>query len=175
MKKFLVLVYCVLLGACSLNSEHDDLRQWMDNASRNLKGKVPPLPEVKPYEPVAYDAVGLVDPFKASRAIPEVVKSGGGGKPPPNYERPREPLEAYPLESLRYVGVITRKKASYAIIRVDGSLYQVKKGNYLGQNFGVITKVDESEIVLMELIQNAAGDWEDRESSLLLQGQEGMK
>lgn len=175
MKKIPVLLCCgVLLAACSIGGDHDDLRRWMDEASRNLKGKVPPLPEVRPYEPVAYDAGNLVDPFKPSRAIPEVTKGGGGGARP-DFDRPREPLEAYPLESLRFVGVITRKKTSYAIVQVDGSLFQVRKGNYLGQNFGVITGVDESEIVLKELVQDGAGDWIERVSSLLLQGQEGTK
>jgi type IV pilus assembly protein PilP len=84
-------------------------------------------------------------------------------------------LEAYPLESLKYVGVMTKKKVSYAIIQVDGSLYQVRVGNYMGQNFGVITKVSESEVTLKELTQDSAGDWVERVSALLLQGQEGKK
>jgi len=70
---------------------------------------------------------------------------------------------------------MTRKGASYAIVHVDGSLYQVRAGNYLGQNFGVITKITESEVVLKELVQDAAGDWIERVSSLILQGQEGTK
>ena len=90
-------------------------------------------------------------------------------------DRPREPLEAYPLESLKYVGVMTRKKSSYALIQVDGALYQVRPGNYMGQNFGVITKVSESEVALKELVQDSAGDWVEKESSLLLQSQEARK
>ncbi|MDR0576616.1 MAG: pilus assembly protein PilP [Candidatus Accumulibacter sp.] len=176
MKRFLLIpVCCALLTACTTDGDYEDLRQWMSEASRNLKGKVPSLPEVKPYEPVAYDVENLVDPFKSTRVIPEKAK-GGGGAAQPDFDRPREPLEAYPLESLKYVGVMTRQKeASYAIISVDGSLYQVKAGNYLGQNFGVITKIDESEVVLKELVQDAAGDWIERASSLLLQGQEVTK
>ena len=173
MKKLLVLACCALLVACSADSDHEDLRQWMNDASKNLKGKVPPLPEVKPYEPVAYDAGNLVDPFKPAKITPERKKNGGGAQP--DFDRPREPLEAYPLESFEFVGVMTRKNVSYAIIQVDGSLYQVRTGNYLGQNFGVITKVSESEVVLKELVQDAAGDWIERVSSLLLQGQEGTK
>ena len=173
MKRLLVLACCALLVACSADSDHEDLRQWMNDASKNLKGKVPPLPEVKPYEPMAYDAGNLVDPFKSAKITPERKKNGGGAQP--DFDRPREPLEAYPLESLKFVGVMTRKNVSYAIIQVDGSLYQVRTGNYLGQNFGVITKVSESEVVLKELVQDAAGDWIERVSSLLLQGQEGTK
>lgn len=172
MKKFLVLV-CVLIASCSGGGDHEDLRQWMNDATKDIKGKVPPLPQVKPYEPVAYDAGNLIDPFKPAKITPERKQRGGGVQP--DFDRPREPLEAYPLESLKFVGVMTRKNASYAIIQVDGSLYQVRTGNYLGQNFGVITKVSESEVVLKELVQDAAGDWIERVSSLLLQGQEGTK
>jgi type IV pilus assembly protein PilP len=158
--------------------EHGDLRQWMDEASRNLPRKVPPLPQVKPYEPVAYDAGNSIatNPFDASRAIPEQVKKGGGKQP--DFDRPREPLEAYPLESLKYVGFLkfTGAKPSHAVILADGSLHNVRAGNYLGQNFGVITKIDESEVTLKELVQDAEGDWIERVSSLLLvQGQEGTK
>ncbi|GHU27603.1 pilus assembly protein PilP [Betaproteobacteria bacterium] len=173
MKKFLILLSSTLLVACSAGSDYANLDQWMNDASRNLRGKVSPLPEVKPYESVAYDVESLVDPFKSSRVIPEKVKNAGGVGP--DLERTREPLEAYPLESLNYVGVMTRKKVSYAIVRVDKSLYQVKAGNYLGQNFGRITNIGESEIILKEFVQDGAGEWYERESSLLLQGKEGTK
>lgn len=172
MKRLLIL-FCVLAASCSGGGDHEDLRQWMNDATKDVKGKIPPLPQVKPYEPVAYDAGNLIDPFKPAKIAPEKKNGGGGLKP--DFDRPREPLEAYPLESLKYVGVMTRKNASYAIIQVDGSLYQVRTGNYLGQNFGVITKVSESEVALKELVQDAAGDWIERVSSLLLQGQEGAK
>ena len=71
--------------------------------------------------------------------------------------------------------MLTKKKSSYAIIQVDGALYQIRAGNYLGQNFGVVTKITESEVSLKELVQDAAGDWIERVSTLLLQGQEGVK
>jgi type IV pilus assembly protein PilP len=175
MRNLLLLVCCACLAACSSEGSHEDLSQWMSEASRNLKGKVPPLPEVKPYEPVVYDAGNLIDPFKPSRIVPERV-GGGGGVRAPDPDRQHEPLEAYPLESLKYVGVITtQEKESIAIIRVDSALYQVKQGNYLGQNFGVITHITESEVVLKELVQDAVGDWVERVSSLLLQGQEVAK
>jgi type IV pilus assembly protein PilP len=176
MKKLLFLTCCAFLVACSGEGSHGDLSQWMNDASRNLKGKVSPLPQVKPYKPVAYDIEDLADPFNASRVIPERVRSSGSGVQGPDRDRPREPLEAYPLESLKYVGVITtQEQESTAIIRVDSALYQVRPGNYLGQNFGVITGITESEVVLKELVQDAVGDWVERVSSLLLQGQEVMK
>jgi type IV pilus assembly protein PilP len=175
MKKFLILACCVSLSACMGGSDHEDLRQWMNEASRDLKGKIQPLPEVRSYEPVAYDTGNLVDPFQSSRVIPEQTKSGGVNEP--DMTRVREPLEAYPLESLKYVGVMTREedRSSYAIIQADSSLYQVRLGNYLGQNFGMITGISELEVVLKEFVQDGAGTWIERVSSLILQGQEGMK
>jgi type IV pilus assembly protein PilP len=173
MRSLLVILLCAFLAACS-SGEHDDLRQWMNEASKGVKGRIPPLPQVKPYEPVSYDAGNLLDPFKPGKIGIEQKKGGGGGLQPDLY-RPREPLEAYPLESLKYVGVMTKKNVSYAIIQVDGSLYQARVGSYMGQNFGVTTKITESEVSLKELVQDSAGDWAERESSLMLQVQEGKK
>ena len=173
MRAIAVVAACMTLAACS-GGENEDLRQWMDETSKGLKGGIPPLPEVKSYEPVPYDVGNLLDPFKPAKIGPEQKKSGGGGLQP-DLNRHREPLESYPLESLKYVGVITKVKVSYAIVLADGSLYQVRVGNYMGQNFGVITKISEEEVVLKELVQDSAGDWVERESTLLLQGQEANK
>ena len=173
MRTIAVALASVVLVACS-GGENEDLRQWMNDAAKDIKGRIPPLPQVKPYEPVPYDVGKLSDPFKSSKLGVEQKKGGGNGRQP-DLERPREPLEAYPLESLKYVGVMTRKKVSYAIIQVDASLYQVRVGNYMGQNFGVITKITEAETTLKELVQDSAGDWVERSSTLLLQVPEGKK
>lgn len=163
---------CLTLVACS-GGDHEDLRQWMDEATRDIKGRIPPLPQVKPYEPVAYEGAGLLDPFRPSKIEPE--RKGGGGGLQPDFNRPREPLEAYPLESLRYVGVMIRNKQAYAIIQADGSLHQVRIGNYMGQNFGVITRINETEVGVRELVQDPTGDWVERASTLLLQEKEAKK
>jgi len=133
----------------------------------DAKAKIPPLPVVEAYEAVPYDVGNLLDPFKPAKMAPHEKKGGGGFRP--DLDRPKEPLELYPLESLKYVGVMTRKKVSYAIVQVDGTLHQIKIGNYMGQNFGVVVDVSESEITLRELIQDSAGDWVERTSTLLLQ------
>lgn len=173
MRALAAVLLSVALAACS-GGDNEDLRQWMNDASKNIKGKIPPLPQVKPYEPVPYEVGKQVDPFTPAKIVPEQKKAGGSGVQP-DLDRPREPLEAYPLESLKFVGVMSRKKLSFAIIQVDGALYQVKVGDYVGQNFGVITKITETETTLKELVQDAAGDWVERSSALLLQVQEGKK
>lgn len=173
MRTIVIAIFGLLVSACT-GSDNQDLRQWMNEAGKNIKGKIPPLPDVKPYEATPYDASNLIDPFKPSKIGPEQKKSMGGGIQP-DMDRPREPLESYPLESLKYVGVMTKKSTSYAIVQVDGALYQIRVGNYMGQNFGVVTKISESEVTLKELTQDSAGDWVEKVSVLLLQGQEGKK
>lgn len=88
-------------------------------------------------------------------------------------DRRKEPLEAYPLESLTMVGVLVQNQVMHALIRADKSLYQVKVGNYLGQDFGVITDIGDAEIKLTELVEDTDGDWVRRDRSLLLQEQQG--
>ena len=173
MNKILIAMVLAALAGCA-SDEHEDLRQWMAEAAKNIKGNVPPLPQVMPYQATPYDAGNLIDPFKPGKiGVEQKAASSGGLRPDMN--RPREPLEAYPLETLKYVGVMTRKNVSYALVQADGALYQVRTGNYMGQNFGVVTRVSEAEIVLKELVQDPAGAWTEKESTLLLQGQEGRK
>ena len=83
--------------------------------------------------------------------------------------RRKEPLEAYPLDSMSMVGSVVRAGRPYALLRVDNLLYQVKAGDYLGQNFGKITKITETDIALREIVQDAAGEWIERPSTLQLQ------
>lgn len=162
-----VLLLCLGLGACG-GEEHQDLKDWMRDSTKDFKGKVPPLPQIKAFPVVAYDAGGIVDPFKASKIEPE-KKAGGGGGTKPDLERRREPLEAYPLESLKMVGTLMKGKSVNAIIQADKALHQVRVGNYMGQSYGIVTGITESEVTLKELVEDANGDWTERISSLQLQ------
>ena len=165
------LLATVFLIACS-GGEQEELRQWMKDETKDFRGRIPPLPQVKPYEPVAYDAASLVDPFRSSKMLVDNKQTAGGGLQP-DMNRPREPLESYPLESIKYVGSLTKNRQTHGIVQVDGTLHQARTGSYMGQNFGVITKISESEMTLRELVQDPAGDWVERTSTLLLQAKEG--
>lgn len=172
MKARIVTALAVLLLAGCEGSEHSDLKADLDRLTRDLPHRVDPLPQVKPYEPVAYNAFDLPDPFgpkKIELATKSATSGGGGGSLAPDLNRPKEPLEAYPLESLKMVGTLSQNKHNYALVKADSGLYRVRVGNYMGQNFGVITKITDSEITLRELIQDSAGDWAERDSALLLQ------
>jgi type IV pilus assembly protein PilP len=169
MKKLGAFIFCALIAGCS-GGDHEDLRLWMAEATRDIKGRVTPLPQINIYESATYEALGLPDPFSSSRLGGEKKTSGGVA---PVEDRPKEPLEFFPLESLKYVGLMVKDKVPYAVIEADTSLYQVKVGNHMGQNFGSVSKIEETVITLKEVVQDAAGDWVERESTLLLQGQEG--
>ena len=87
----------------------------------------------------------------------------------PELARRKEPLEAFPLDSMSVVGSIIRAGQPVALIKVDNLLYQVKLGNYLGQNYGRVMKINESEITLREIVQDAVGEWIERIATLELQ------
>jgi type IV pilus assembly protein PilP len=164
------LLAVAFLSACG-GEEYGDLKQELKDLTKDVRGRVDPLPQVKPYEPTPYTAEGEVDPFRPDRI--DVAQAGGATRsasalaPDPN--RPKEPLEAFPLESIQMVGSITQRRETFGLVKAGTNLFRVKVGNYMGQNFGVITAIDESQISLKELVQDSTGDWVERASSLQLQ------
>jgi len=164
MKRLLVLAALLVLGGCS--SEIDELRQFVRDSDKGVPRRIDPLPAVKPFEPFTYEGFDLPDPFKPRKLTPP--KEGAGGGIAPDLNRRKEPLEAFPLEQLKMVGTLTQGPDTYALVRADKTLYRVKKGNYMGQNFGLITDVTDGEIKLKEIVQDSAGDWAERQSVLPL-------
>ena len=169
--KFAAIAVSVSLAGCG-GSEFSDLQQFVDQAGRDVKDRVEPIPEVKPYESFQYAAFDLHDPFKPRKIAP--VKGGGGNEPDLN--RRREPLESYPLENLKMVGTLNRGANFFALIKTpDNSVVRVRNGNYMGQNFGMILQVTESEVHLKEILQDTAGEWSERASTLQLQDEQEPK
>jgi type IV pilus assembly protein PilP len=164
MKRLLPTALALVLAGCG-HGDMDDLKQFVNDAGRDAQGKIEPLPQVKPYEAFTYEAFDLPDPFK-----PRKLSMKGGGGLQPDLARPREPLEAYSLETLKMVGVLSRNGVTEAVILTpDKTIYHVRKGNYLGQNFGMITAITDHAITLREIVQDSGGDWAERTSTLTLQ------
>ncbi len=164
-----LLICATLLAACG--AEQEELTQWMEQQRREVKPNVTPLTPPKKFMPQAYVAVGGVEPFSAQKLTVALKQEARQ----PNsllaaeINRRKEPLEAYPLDSMRMVGSVSRQGRQYALLRVDNLLYQVKAGDYVGQNYGKITKISETEVTLREIVQDAAGEWIERASALQLQ------
>lgn len=165
--RLLTVFMAMILAGCG-GEEFQDLRDFVNNAGADMRGKVEPPPDIKPYEPFAYDnANSLPNPFQPRKA--KKNGSGKGGLNQPDFDRPKEELEDYPLESLKMVGFLSQKGVGHAVLRSsDGKIYQVKIGNYVGLNFGQITSISETELRVKEMVQDSAGDWTERESSLQL-------
>ncbi len=170
MRRLLIcLTATVALSGCG--TDMDELRQWMEQQRKEAKPSVTPLLPPKKFLPQPYESAAGVDPFSAQKLSVAIKQEAAQ----PNslltaeINRRKEPLEAYPLDSMSMVGSLTRDGKRYALLRVDNLLYQVKAGDYLGQNFGRVTKISETEITLREVVQDAAGEWIERTSTLQLQ------
>ena len=163
-----LLMSSLLLGC---TADHDELRGWMEQQRREAKPSVQPLQAPKKFDPEPYSVAQAVEPFstqKLSVALKQESRQ-------PNslmaaeMNRRKEPLESYPLDSMSMVGSVTKQGKPFALLRVDNLLYQVKMGDHLGQNYGLITKIGETEIVLRELVMDAAGEMIERPATLQLQ------
>ena len=157
------------LAGCG--GEQEELQQWMEQQRREAKPNVEPLSPPKKFTPQPYLALSGVEPFSTQKltvALKQETRQ-------PNslmaaeINRRKEPLEAYPLDSMTMVGSVIKGGRPYALVKVDSLLYQVKTGDYLGQNYGRITKISETDVALREIVQDAAGEWIERPGALQLQ------
>jgi len=169
----LVHLTLATLGAAALvgcGAELDELQQWMEQQRREVKPNVPPLQPPKKFDPQPYAAADAVEPFstqkltvalKRDERVPSSLLAG-------ELKRRKEPLEAYPLDNMNMVGSVTKQGLPFALLRVDGLLYQVKVGDYMGQNYGRVLRISDTDLVLREVVQDAAGEWIERNSTLQL-------
>ena len=175
----LVLVRSACLGMAGCgSSEHEELQQWMSEQRSQTRPKVQPLPEPTKFSPQAYTQEGAIEPFSSQKLLQALKRdanqaTANAGLIAPELNRRKEPLEAMPLDSVVMVGSLVKQGQPVALIRVDNLLYQVRVGNYLGQNYGRVTKISETELALREIVQDAAGEWTERTANIQLQ--EGSK
>lgn len=157
------------LSGCS--SDREELQAWMEQQRREAKPSVTPLQPPKKFDPQPYQVAQLVEPFSSQKLAVALRQESGQASSllATELNRRREPLEAYPLDGMAMVGSVVRGGRPHALLRVDNLLYQVKVGDYIGQNYGRVTKITETGIALREIVQDAAGEWIERDSSLQLQ------
>ena len=159
-----------LLAGCG-DGGLQELKQWMDEVRRQTPVSVQKLSEPKKFIPFAYSGKNEPDPYspaKLSIAFAKAQADTGGGLKP-DLERRKEPLENYPLDSVKMVGTLQKPGLSYALLQVDKAIFQVKVGNYIGQNFGMVTRITDTEVELKEIVRDAAGEWVERPAKLELQ------
>ena len=161
------------MAGCGASSEAE-LRQWMAQQRQQTRPRITPIPEPKQFKPEPYLQATAIDPFskdKLAQALKrEASKSASGGALlGPELARRKEPLEAYPLDSMTMVGTLRKDGKPVALIRVDNLLYQVRLGAYVGQNYGRVGQITETQVILREIVQDAVGEWVERPATLQLQ------
>ena len=173
-QKFALCGFCLLLVAGCSSSDEEELQQWMAEQRNQTRSRVDRLPEPTKFTPQAYSQEGTIEPF-SNQKLAQALKrdsnqaTANAALIAPELARRKEPLEASPLDSVAMVGSLIKVGQPVALVRVDNLLYQVRVGNYLGQNYGKIIKVSETGISLREIVQDAAGEWIERPATLQLQ------
>lgn len=144
----------------------DDLRQWVAQEKAKKGAPLKPLPVIKTFETFVYQDKDRRNPFDLSAEEQEQAASTG---PHPDQNRPREPLEAFPLDGLKMSGTLGLAKSMEGLVRdPDGVVHRVRVGNYIGQNYGRITAIAEERIDLVELVSNGSGGWMERAATMAL-------
>ncbi len=169
-KNLFFLLPLFVLAGCGDNGV-TELQQWMESVKKTTRVSVAKLNEPKVFVPVGYAGKVELDPFNPAKLLVALarMKAESSTGMRPDTERRKEVLEAYSLDEVKMVGVIERASMRHALVQVDKSVFQAKVGNYIGQNFGVITKISDSSIEIKEIVQDAAGEWTERKATLELQ------
>lgn len=157
---------CITITGCS-SDDMSDLRVFVDTVHSDRKPKIEPLPEVKTHEPFAYMAEDAIDPFGRFNLKPR-SRSAVSGRGP-DQRRRKEPLEDYPLDGLKMLGTLSRGNDAWVVIKApDGTVHRAKVGEHMGHNYGMVTKITEEKVSLIELIQNPLGEWIEREAGIAI-------
>jgi type IV pilus assembly protein PilP len=166
-----LIVLSTLLSACS--GRQDDLNRYIAEVKARPATPIPPIPPVRTYTPYVYEGLMGRDPFRqsTSEGSDQVAQSGATKGPRPDFQRPREYLERYELDTLSMVGTFSKESSEWALIRdPDGVIHRVALGNYIGKNHGKVNDISNDEVQLSEFIADGIGGWLVREASVALGG-----
>lgn len=168
------LIIAAMLSGCSISDEQD-LSDWMQEQRNSFRPKVQAIAEPKKFLPNPYQVEGIDDPFNAKKLVDGVavdledsdVKSSALIEP--ELKRRREPLEAFPLDALSFVGTLEKSKTKVGLLKVNEQVHQIYLGSYLGPNYGKVLSISENEISLRELIQETGGEWIEKITAIPIQ------
>jgi type IV pilus assembly protein PilP len=162
----------LLLAACS-DTPSPSVQDWITQQRAQARTVIAPLPEPKPYIPQAYRAASAADPFDSHKLTLALRRDSTQLQASvllkPELNRPRQPLEAFPLDAMTLVGSLIRQGQPVALIRIDRLVHSVRPGAYLGQNYGKVIRITDTQVILREIVQDASGEWTERAASLQLQ------
>lgn len=162
----LILMCPLLLLGCA-TEEHQDLRDWMREEAKGMKGKIPPLPEIAAFPVVAYETESLTPPFAPGKIV---TQEAAADKSAPDRSRPPQPLEIFPLEDLKVMGIVMAGNLPYALIQTPppNKPKHVRVGEYMGRNFGKITAISRDSVTVVESVKDVNGAWVAQEKVLMV-------
>lgn len=157
-------IVAATLSACG--GANDDLRAYIDEIKARPGGRIEPLPPVEPAPTFVYEPGLRRSPFTPD--APQLRRSNDPNAvtgPDPN--RPREELEKFPLDTLRMVGTLADRRASFGLVQTtDGLVWRVTVGDHMGQNYGRVVAISDSEIQLVEIISDGLGGYLERPAAI---------
>lgn len=168
-----IVAFLFVLQGCGTSSE-EELKQWMEDQKSQTRAKVTAISEPKQFLPESYSQGAEIEPF-SNQKLTQVLKrestqsAGNGALIAPELARRKDALENFPLDAMSFVGSLVKAGQPVALVMVDNLLYQVRPSNYLGQNYGRVMKITETEVTLREIVQDAVGEWIERTATLQLQ------
>jgi len=159
-------VAATALSACG--GANDDLREYIDEIKARPGGRIEPLPQIQPAPTFVYEPGARRSPFVAD-APQRRISNDPNAVDGPDSNRAREFLEQFPLDTLKMVGTLADRRASFGLIQTsDGLVHRVSVGNHMGQNFGRIIAISDSEIQLVEIISDGLGGYLERPAAIAL-------
>ena len=171
-RKFPILMLCGVTWALSgCTSPEEEVKARQAEIDRSITPRKSNIEAPRPFTPQSYDAESTDDPFSVARvnALLRADTSQNSALLKREQERRKEPLENYSLEALQMVGYVKKEGKVVALVKADQQLYKVQVGDHMGAAFGKVVQIKESEIVLREIVQDAAGEWIERMTSMQLQ------
>lgn len=167
-----LVVLALVVSGCTFSPE-EEVKEWMTQQRNTVKPKIEPISEPIQFVPQAYTSEAEISPFSVEKLAnllrDQMSRGTNAALLAPEMNRRKEPLEAIPLDAIQMVGRLDKSGQRVALVRAEDLLYQVKAGNYLGQNYGRITRISDMEITVREIVQDAAGEWVERLTTLQLQ------
>lgn len=162
------LVSVAVLSGCA-NPNLDELHVFVAEQKSKPPERIEPLPEIKQIETFIYSDTGRRNPFVDMFSDQTEKASIAGNGIRPDFNRRKEELETYPLDSIRMVGTLEQVGATWGLVKTkEGTVHKVKSGNYMGQNHGRIVLISEDRIELTEIVQDGSGGYIERQASLAL-------
>lgn len=154
------------IGGCGQESDPSDLQDFVNEVNSRPSMPIPQLPKLVPLKPFNYSAFQMRSPFKPTERVERQVNNNI--VPAPDMNRPKQYLERFSLDSFNMVGSLSDDTGSFALLKVNGNVYRVQKDDYIGFNYGKVTRITDDEIDVTEVLKDSEDNWTERQRILKL-------